>query len=65
MGQLQLKNPQMAGQINQAMNNGIDPQTLIKQMMNSMNNNQIKNALNQARQFGVPNNILQQIQNTK
>ena len=65
MGQLQAKNPQMANQINQAMQNGTNPQSLMKQMMGNMNNSQIQSALNQAKQFGVPDNILQQMQNTK
>lgn len=65
MGQLQSRNPQMANQINQAMNSGANPQELMKQMMGNMNNTQIQNALNQARQIGVPDNILNQMQNMK
>lgn len=65
MGQLQARNPQMANQINQAMNSGANPQSLVKQMMGNMDNNQIQNALNQAKQFGVPDNILNQMQNMK
>ena len=65
MGQLQSRNPQMANQISQAMNSGINPQALIKQMMGNMDNTQIQNALNQAKQFGVPDNILNQMQNMR
>lgn len=65
MTQLQSKNPQMANQIQQAMNNGTNPQMLMKQMMGNMNNNQMQGVLNQARQMGVPDEILNQIQNTK
>ena len=65
MTQLQSKNPQMANQIQQAMNNGTNPQMLMKQMMGNMNNNQMQAVLNQARQMGVPDEILNQIQNTK
>ena len=65
MGQLQARNPQMASQINQAMNSGANPQALMKQMMGNMDNAQIQNALNQAKQFGVPDNILSQMQNMK
>lgn len=65
MGQLQTRNPQMASQIQQAMNNGSNPQSLMKQMMGNMNNNQIQNVMNQARSMGVPDNVLSQIQNIK
>lgn len=65
MGQLQVKNPQVANQINQAMQSGANPQALMKQMMGNMDNNQIQNAMTQAKQYGVPDNILQQMQNTK
>lgn len=65
MGQLQTKNPQMANQISQAMRNGANPQQIMKQMMGNMDNSQIQNAMNQAKQFGVPDNILNQMQNMK
>ena len=65
MGQLQTRNPQMVNQINQAMQNGTNPQSLMKQMMGNMDNNQIQNAMKQAKQFGVPDNILSQVQNIK
>lgn len=65
MGQLQSRNPQMANQISQAMNSGVNPQSLMKQMMGNMDNTQIQNALNQAKQFGVPDNILNQMQNMR
>lgn len=65
MGQLQAKNPQVANQINQAMQSGANPQALMKQMMGNMDNSQIQNAMAQAKQYGVPDNILQQMQNTK
>ena len=65
MGQLQSRNPQIANQISQAMNSGVNPQALMKQMMGNMDNAQIQNALNQAKQFGVPDNILNQMQNMR
>lgn len=65
MGQLQSRNPQMANQINQAMNSGVNPQALMKQMMGNMDNTQIQNAINQAKQIGVPDKILKQMQNIK
>lgn len=65
MGQLQTKNPQMASQISQAMNNGVNPQFLMKQMMENVDNNQMQQIMTQAKQYGVPDNILQQMQNMK
>ena len=47
MTQLQSKNPQMANQIQQAMNNGTNPQMLMKQMMGNVNNQQMQGVLNQ------------------
>ena len=65
MGQLQARNPQMASQINQAMNSGADPQALMRQMMGNMDNSQMQQVLGQAKNMGVPDNILNQIQNMK
>lgn len=65
MGQLQARNPQMASQINQAMNSGTDPQALMRQMMGNMDNSQMQQVLGQAKNMGVPDNILNQIQNMK
>lgn len=65
MGQLQSKSPQMASQINQAMNSGTDPRNLIKQMIGNVNNSQMQQIMGQMKQFGCPDNILQQIQNIK
>lgn len=65
MQQLQTKNPQMANQIQQAMSSGTNPQALMKQMMGNMDNNQIQQVMGQAKQFGVPDNILNQMQNIK
>ncbi len=65
LGQLQTKNPQMASQISNAMQNGANPQILMKQMMGNVDNNQMQSVLSQARNLGVPDNILQQIQNAR
>ena len=65
MGQLQTRNPQMASQISQAMNNGTNPKSVIKQMMGNMDNSQIQQIMGQARNMGVPNDVLNQIQNIK
>ena len=65
MGQLQSRNPQAASQITQAMNNGTDPKSLMKQMMGNVDNNQMQQIMSQAKQFGCPDNILNQMQNMK
>lgn len=65
LGQLRTKNPQMASQISNAMQNGANPQALMKQMMGNVDNNQMQSVLSQARSLGVPDKILQQIQNTR
>lgn len=63
LGQLQTKNPQMASQISNAMQNGANPQALMKQMMGNVDNNQMQQIMGQLKQFGCPDNILNQIQN--
>lgn len=65
MGQLQSRDPQMASQINQAMKSGANPKNLMKQMMGGVNNSQMQQVLTQAKQFGCPDNILQQLQNMR
>ena len=55
----------MASQISNAMKNGANPQALMKQMMGNVDNNQMQSVLSQARSLGVPDKILQQIQNTR
>lgn len=65
MGQLQSRNPQMASQINQAMQSGVNPKNLMKQMMGNVDNNQMQNVMGQMKQFGCPDNVLKEIQNMK
>ena len=65
MGQLQSRNPQMASQISQAMQSGVNPKNLMKQMMGNVDNNQMQQMMGQLKQFGCPDNILNQIQNMK
>lgn len=65
MQMLQTKNPQMFNMINQARNSGTDPQAMLKQMIGNSNPEQMQNVINQAKQMGVPDNILSQIQNMK
>lgn len=65
LGQLQVRNPQMASQINQAMQNGTNPKNLMKQMLGNSNNEQIQQVITQAKQFGCPDEVLNQLQNLK
>lgn len=65
MGQLQAQNPQKASQISQAMNSGANPNDLLKQMFGNSNNGQVERVMQQAKNMGVPNEILNQIQNFK
>lgn len=65
MQQLQVKNPQMFQTINQARNSGVNPQQLLKQIMGNSSNEQMQQVLSQAKQFGVPDNVLSQVQNMK
>ena len=49
MTQLQTKNPQMFNMINQARNNGENPQNILKQMMGNASPEQTQRVFNQAR----------------
>ena len=60
---LQNQNPQMYQQITQIMNNGGNPKSIIRQMLNASTPDNISHLFNQAKMIGVPDNILSQIQN--
>ena len=60
-----MSNPQAYQQLNNLKNSGMNPQNLIQQMIGQANPNQIQNVLSQAKQLGVPDTILAQIQNMK
>lgn len=62
---LQSKNPQMFKIINQAMQNNTNPQDMIKQMVGNVNPEQMQNIMQQAKSMGVPDDVLNQIQNLK
>jgi len=47
------------------MTNGTDPKSIVKQMMNDKTPEQTSNILSMAKQYGVPDEILSQLQNTK
>lgn len=63
MSQLQSKNPQAYQMINQARNSGANPQDFMKQMMGNVNSQDMQQILTQAKQLGVPDEVLQQVQN--
>ena len=65
MNMLQSRNPQMFQMINQAKNNGTNPQDILKQMMGNATPEQMAGVMQQAKQFGVPDDVLKQFQNLK
>lgn len=65
MQRLQGKNPQGYQFVNTAMRNGGDPNTILNQMMKNSTPEQKQGLINMAKQYGVPENILKQIQNMK
>ena len=64
MGQIQQKNPQIGKTSQQAINSGRNPQDMLRQMK-EQNPDQLQSILQQAKQYGCPENILAQIQNMK
>ena len=65
MGMLQSRNPQMYKNVNMAMSSGQNPQNLLKQVMGNMKPEEREGLIKQAKNYGVPDNILSQIQNMK
>lgn len=65
MNRLQNKNPQAYQFVNQAMNNGGDPNAVLRQLMKGTTPEQKQNLITQAKNYGVPDNVLKQIQNMK
>lgn len=63
MNQLQTKSPQGFQMVTQMMNNGGNPQAFLQQILGKTNPQQMQSLLNQAKSFGVPDNVLSQIQN--
>ncbi len=51
--------------INQAKNNGTNPQDMLKQMVGNSNPEQMQNIIQQAKSMGCPDDILNQLQNLK
>lgn len=65
MTRLQNKNPQGYQFINAAIKNGGDPNAILQQMMKNATPEQKQSLINSAKQYGVPENYLKQIQNMK
>ena len=51
--------------ISQAKNSGVNPQDFMKQMMKDVSPEQLQNVFTQAKNMGVPNEVLNQIQNLR
>ena len=51
--------------VNEAMQNNGNPQSILQQMMSNATPEQKESLFKQARQYGVPNDILSKIQNMK
>lgn len=49
--------------LNQMMSSGGNPQQLLKQIMGNVNPQQMQQIMSQAKQYGVPDDVLTQIQN--
>ena len=65
LNRLKVKSPQNYKMINEAMQNNGDPTAILKQMMNNATPEQKQGLLNQAKQYGVPEDILSRIQNLR
>ena len=51
--------------LNQMMHNGGNPQAMLKQLVGTANPQQLQGVIQQAKQYGVPDNVLSQLQNMK
>ena len=65
MQRLQRVNPNGYNMINQAMQNGGDPNAMLKQVLGKATPEQRQQVLNTAKSYGAPDNILSKIQNMK
>lgn len=65
MQRLQKTNPGGYNMVNQMMQSGGNPQSLIQQMFGNMPSEQKQAILNQAKSYGCPDKILSKLQNIK
>lgn len=62
MSQLKSRSPQMFALINQANKNNANPMDLFKQVTNNYTPEQMSSLFERAKQFGVPTEVIQQVQ---
>ena len=65
MGQMKVKNPQGYQFVNNLMQNNGNPNAILNQLFGQIKPEVRQNILNQAKGYGVPENILAKIQNIK
>ena len=65
LNQMRARNPQSYNAIMEAQQKGTTPQEMVKQMMQNVSPEQTQQILNQAKYLGVPDEVIQQIQNIK
>ena len=65
MQRLQKTNPGGYNMVNQMMQNGGNPEAMLKQVMNGASPEQRQQILNTAKSYGAPNDVLSKLQNMK
>ena len=65
MQRLQGKNPQGYNMVNQMMQNGANPEAMIKQIFGNASPEQRQQVLNTAKSYGCPQDVLSKLQNMK
>lgn len=65
MQRLQGSNPQGYQLVNNLMQNGGNPEGMLKQILSKSSPEQRQQILNQAKSYGAPNDVLSKIQNMK
>lgn len=65
LNQVKEQNPAMINTLLDAQKKGISPQQLVKDMMIKASPEQAQQVISQVKSFGVPNNIIDELQNFK
>ena len=65
LNQLKTKNPKGFQLVNEAMRNNGNPEALLKQLMGNAKPEEKQALLQRAKNYGVPDSVLSQIQNMK
>jgi len=63
MNQLKVRNPQLFRVVEQAQQNQNNPMDLLKQITSNYTPEQMSGLLDRAKQMGVPEDVLKQVQN--